>query len=453
MDKSRTMVTGDIEAKGRLKGASALIEKLKRRSARVGVIGMGYVGLPTMVAAAQGGYTVVGIDISKERVSEINAGRSYIEGVKEFELGPLVEEGKISATTDYSNIHDLDVVLVCVPTPITKNKEPDLTAMEQAIGDLADHMRKGQLIVLQSTSFPGTTEEFVLPKLQRTGWQPGFDFYLAFALERVDPGNETFSVRNVPKVVGGLTGVCTEVATAFFSGFVDQVIPVSSPKVAEMTKLLENTFRSVNIALVNELAILCRRMDIDIWEVIDAASTKPFGFMPFYPGPGVGGHCIPVDPFYLAWKAKEYDFYVNFIQLAAEINDNMPYHTVSRIVDVLGEQGRPLKGSRLLILGVTFKENIRDTRNSPAVHVLELLLRKGAEVEYSDYHVPVLNLNGKLMKSVEVDPESLGFFDAVIILVNHRECNLTQIVNNSKLVLDARNATGALGPLVNVVKL
>jgi UDP-N-acetyl-D-glucosamine dehydrogenase len=306
---------------------------------------------------------------------------------------------------------------------------------------------------LQSTSFPGTTEEVALPKLQHTGRQVGKDFYLAFALERVDPGNNDFSVRNVPKVVGGVTPECTRLASSFLSTFVDQVVSVSSPKVAEMSKLLENIFRSVNIALVNELAMLCRRMDIDIWEVIEAASTKPFGYMPFFPGPGVGGHCIPVDPFYLSWKAKEHEFYVNFIQLAAEVNDNMPYYTLSRIVDALGDHGKPLQGSRILALGVTFKEDINDTRNSPALRVMELLCEKGASVAYNDCYVPNLNDNGFSLKSVKLEPSLYAQFDAVVILVNHSYYDLSEIVDNSMLVIDTRNATRALGPRLNVVKL
>jgi UDP-N-acetyl-D-glucosamine dehydrogenase len=434
-------------------GTPSLRTKLHDRSAHLGVIGMGYVGLPTMVAAAESGFRVTGIDIDEGRVAQVNAGKSYIEDATEATLSPLVRAGRISATSNFAIVHELDVVLVCVPTPITENKEPDLAPMEKAIDGLAAHMRGDQLIVLQSTTFPGTTQEFVLPKLEKTGRQAGKDFYLAFALERIDPGNKKYGVRNVPKVVGGVTSECTLMATTFFSAFVEHVMPVSSPKVAEMTKLLENTFRSVNIALVNELAMLSRRMGIDIWEVIKAASTKPFGFMPFYPGPGVGGHCIPVDPFYLSWKAEEYGFHVNFIQLAAEINDNMPSYTSSCIVEILANQGKPLKDARLLVLGVTFKENITDTRNSPAVRVMELLLREGAEVAYSDRHAPMIAINGISSRSIDLNPIVLQRFDAVVILVNHAYFNLAEIVDNSKLVIDTRNATCALDPRANVVKL
>ena len=413
---------------------------------------MGYVGLPTMVAAAEGGFDVTGIDIDEDRVALVNSARSYIGDVPDSVLANLVRAEKIIATTSYEVIHDLDVVLVCVPTPITKNKEPDLRPMQDAISKLAGHMKRDQLVVLQSTTFPGTTQEVVLPKLESDGRRAGKDFHLAFALERIDPGNRDYVMHNVPKVVGGVTPECSHLATQFFSTFVDQVIPVSSPKVAEMTKLLENTFRSVNIALVNELAMLCHRMEVDVWEVIDAASTKPFGFMPFYPGPGVGGHCIPVDPFYLSWKAKEHDFYVNFIELAANINSNMPHYTVTRIAEILGDHDKVIKESRLLILGITFKENITDTRNSPAIRVMELLAEKGAEVAYSDHNVPEIDFKGRSIASIEPDPLLLRDFDAVVVLVAHEGVNLAEIVDSAKLVIDTRNATGRLGPRSNVIK-
>jgi len=325
--------------------------------------------------------------------------------------------------------------------------------MESAIDSIAEHMKGEQLIVLQSTTYPGTTEEFVLPKLERENHRLGKDFYLAFALERIDPGNTQSLLKEVPKVVGGADARSTQMAVSFFSAFLTSVVPVSSPRVAEMTKLLENTFRSVNIALVNELSILCRRMDIDIWEVVQAASTKPFGYMPFYPGPGVGGHCIPVDPFYLSWKANEYDFYVNFIQLAAETNDNMPYYTVSRIAEILDSRKKALSVSRLLICGVTFKENIRDTRNSPAIRIIELLLDRGVDVSYTDPNAPSLEIKGRQMSSKATDPQSLQSYDATVILVNHSDFDLEEIVENSKLVIDTRNAMRTIGGRDNIVKL
>ena len=432
--------------------SSRIIGKLTNRTARVGVIGMGYVGLPTMVAAAGSGFDVTGIDLAEDRVASVNAGRSHVEDVPSATLAALVGANKISATQDFGAIRDLDVVLVCVPTPITKNKEPDLKPLERAVSEMAQHMGTDQLVVLQSTTFPGTTQEFVLPKLEQSGLRAGHDFYLAFALERIDPGNTTHLMRDVPKVVGGVTPECSRIAACFFSAFVEQVIPVSSPKVAEMTKLLENTFRSVNIALVNELAMLCHRMDVDVWEVIDAASTKPFGFMPFYPGPGVGGNCIPVDPFYLSWKAKEHDFYVNFIELAANINSNMPYYTVSRISEILGDHGTVLNGAKLFIVGVAFKENTSDTSNSPAIRVMELLTQKGAEVAYIDPNVPSIKVNGCALAGLQLDTNSLGDFDAVIILVPHEGIDLAQILDNAKLVIDTRNAVRKFGPRSNVIK-
>ena len=427
--------------------------KLANRTARVGVVGIGYVGLPTMVAAAEAGFNVTGIDIDQCRVDQINAGKSYIDDVPGAILKRLVMAGMISATDSYNVLGDMDVLLVCVPTPLTKNKEPDLGALEQAVNGLAAHLREHQLVVLQSTTYPGTTQEFALPRLEKNGWRVGSDFYLAYALERVDPGNLQYGVRNVPKVVGGVTPECTRLATEFFAAVVDEVVPVGSPRVAEMTKLLENTFRSVNIALVTEMAMLCRRMGIDIWEVIEAASTKPFGFMPFYPGPGVGGHCIPVDPFYLSWKAKEYDFYINFIQLAAEINDNAPYYTLSRISEILGERGIPLSSARVLILGVTFKENIKDTRNSPALRIIEFLQSRIVEVAYSDRNVSSLEIDGRSLQSIDISSERLQQFDAVVILVGHQYYDLAEIVDNAKLVIDTRNVTSVLGPRDNVVKL
>jgi UDP-N-acetyl-D-glucosamine dehydrogenase len=432
---------------------SALLQKLDDRTAHIGVVGLGYVGLPTMLAVAEGGFRVTGLDIDESRITRINAGESYIEDIHSSMLGELVSGGKISATSDFSVVADLDVVLVCVPTPLTKNRQPDLIPMESAINSIAENMQGEQLIVLQSTTYPGTTEEFVLPRLEKKGRKVGEDFYLAFALERIDPGNMQSLLKEVPKVVGGADPRCTQMATAFFSTFLASVVPVSSPRVAEMTKLLENIFRSVNIALVNELSMLCRRMEIDIWEVINAASTKPFGYMAFYPGPGVGGHCIPVDPFYLSWKANEYDFYVNFIQLAAEINDNMPYYTVSRIAEILDSRQMPLSTSKLLICGVTFKENIGDIRNSPAVQILGLLMDRGAEVHYADNNAPNLEIKGHQLSSKNLDPQSLDDYDAVIVMVNHSYFDLDEIVENSSLLIDTRNATQAYGDRDNIAKL
>ena len=438
----------------RLNGpAVSLARKIQDRMAAVGVIGLGYVGLPTMVGAAMAGFRVTGIDISQERVDRVNSGISYVEDVESSTLASLLEQKRIDATSDYGVIKDMDVIIICVPTPVNKYKEPELGPLQETLCSLSRYMDGEQLLILQSTTFPGTTEELVLPKVQASGRQVGRDFYLAFSPERIDPGNPGYSIHNIPKVVGGVTPRCGRIAASFLSAMVEQVVTVDSPKVAEMTKLLENIFRSVNIALVNELSELCRRMDIDIWEVIGAATTKPFGFMPFYPGIGVGGHCIPVDPFYLSWKAKEYDFYVSFIELAARTNDNMPYYTVSRIVDILGNRGLVVSGARLFLMGVSFKKDIGDTRNSPALRVAELLSDRGARISYSDRHVSSVVVGGSLLKSVEPDETTLQQNDATIILVDHSCYDWESVVAHSKLVIDARGATRPLGPRPTVVRL
>ena len=433
--------------------AATLSEKISQRTAKVGIVGLGYVGMPTMVACADAGFTALGIDIDQGRVDQINAGHSYIEDVTSDALSSLRKEKRIIASTDFAALGDMDVIVICVPTPVNKHKEPELGPLQDAVRTLTEHMHGEQLVVLQSTTFPGTTEEMVLPQLEESGYQVGKHFYLAFSPERIAPGDQQHFIHNIPKVVGGVTPQCGKVAADFLATFVEEVIQVSSPKVAEMTKLLENIFRSVNIALVNELSELCQRMGIDIWEAIQAAATKPFGFMPFQPGIGVGGHCIPVDPFYLSWKAKEYDFYVNFIELAARINDNRPYYAASRIVDVLAERGKPTQGSDLLLLGVSFKKDIGDTRNSPALRVAELLAGRGARISYSDRHVPETIIGGCAMKSIELDEVTLQRHDASVILVDHTYFDLEQIALHSKLVIDTRDATRSLGSRPTVIKL
>ena len=444
---------GGRSGSGESPGVLSLEQKISRRTGKVGVIGLGYVGLPTMVAAAEAGFNVTGIDTDPGRVDQINAGHSYVEDVRSDTLSALVHQNRISATTDSACLEDMDVIVICVPTPINTHKEPELSSLQDAACALAKHMRGEQLVVLQSTTFPGTTEEMVLPQLQKGGRQPGEQFYLAFSPERIDPGNQEFFIRNIPKVVGGVTPQCGKIAAAFLSTFVEQVTLVSSPREAEMTKLLENIFRSVNIALVNELSELCHRMSIDIWEVIRASATKPFGFMPFYPGIGVGGHCIPVDPFYLSWKAKEYDFYVNFIELAARTNDNRPYYVASRIGEILGDLGQPLRGASLLLLGASFKKEIGDTRNSPALRVAQLLAQRGVNLTYSDQFVPKVTVGGCLLESVELDQTILQQHDATVVLVDHSYYDWENIVRYSKLVIDTLDATRRLGPSPTVVKI
>ena len=431
----------------------SLYQGISERTARVGLVGLGYVGLPTMLAAANAGFKVTGIDIDVARVDQINSGHSYLREIESEDLSRLVGEERVTATTDYGALDDIDVILVCVPTPVNKYKEPDLGPLRDATHNLSEHMRGEQLVILQSTSFPGTTEEIVLPQLQKAGRRVGKEFYLAFSPERIDPGNRQYFIHNTPKVVGGVTPQCGKMATAFLSTFVEQVVLVSSPKVAEMTKLLENTFRSVNIGLVTELSELCQRMGIDFSDVIQAATTKPFGFMPFYPGIGVGGHCTPVDPCYLAWKAKEYDFDVKFIELAVETNDKRPDYVVSRIAQILEDNGNPLKDSRLLLLGISFKKDIDDTRNSPALRIAELLSEKGGRIAYSDRTVPKVTIGGCQMESQELDEATLQRHDAAVILVDHSYYDLEKVVRHSKLVIDTRDAARILGPRPTVVKL
>ncbi len=406
----------------------------------VAIVGAGYVGLPLAQVFAEAGNDVVLVDVEQRIVDGINRGESHIEDVPSETLGPLVEQGRIRATSDYDELRDADAILIALATPLTKQREPDLSIVSSAVRDIARRLKPGQLVVLESTTYPGTTREVVRPLLEEgSGLQAGKDFHLAFSPERVDPGNETWSTKTVPKIVGGVTAECTRRAAELYGSAVDTVHPVSSPEAAELTKLLENIFRSVNIALVNELAQLCERMGIDVWEVVDAAATKPFGFMSFKPGPGLGGHCIPVDPFYLTWKAREYGFSTEFIELAGKVNEGMPYYCRSLISQALNHGlQRSLKGSKVLVLGVAYKADISDVRESPALKVIELLEGAGAEVSYHDPHVPTLN--GK--SSVALDP---GAHDCVAILTAHSSIDHAQVVEAAKVVVDFRNATGDAG--------
>jgi len=420
-----------------------LEEKIKNRTAKIGIIGLGYVGLPLAVEYASKGFRVVGIDTDEKKVTKINEGENYILDVDDKRLRTQVKEGRLSATVDYTVIKDLDVVFICVPTPFSPNKDPDVSFIVSATEGIAKNLRKGHLIVLKSTTFPETTEKVVLPILEKRGLKVGEDFYLAFSPERIDPGRRDFTTANTPVVVGGVTKKCTEMAQLAIQQIVAKVHPVSSPRVAEMEKLLENIFRSVNIALVNELARLCDRMGgIDIWEVIDAAATKPFGFMPFYPGPGIGGHCILVDPYYLAWKAREYDFHTNFIELAAETNEDMPFYVLGLIRRALSQVGIPFEKARILILGVAFKRDINDTRNSPALKIMELLMQRGAKnISYNDPYVPEVTVNNRPFKSEELTEECLRDHDVVVITTDHSCYDVDFIVRNAKAVVDTRNAT------------
>lgn len=421
-----------------------LFEKFEDGSAVLGVVGLGYVGLPLAVEMAKAGHTVVGFDITAGKVDRVNAGDSYIPDVPSGELAPLVENGRITATTDFARIADLDAVAICVPTPLNEMKEPDTSYMESAARSITPYLHDGVLVTLESTTYPGTTEEVIAPILEANGLKVGDTLYLAFSPERVDPGNPVFQTKNTPKVVGGVTAECTRHAVAMYSRFIDTVVPVSTTRAAEMTKLLENIFRSVNIALMNELLMMSERMNINLWEVIDAAKTKPFGYMPFYPGPGLGGHCIPIDPFYLSWKAKEYDFHTEFIELSGKINENMPYYVVTRLMDALNGQQKSLSGSKVLVLGVAYKNDIDDMRESPAIKVTELLIAKGADVSYHDTWVPEFKVGGALVPHVDLTAETIAAVDAVLVITDHRNVDYALVADKARLVLDTRNALKGL---------
>jgi UDP-N-acetyl-D-glucosamine dehydrogenase len=408
-------------------------------SSNVAIVGAGYVGMPLARVFADAGATVVLVDVDKEVVDGINRGESHIGDVPSATLKTLVDAGRVSATTDYDALKDVDAILIALPTPLSAHREPDLTIVESAAAEIASRLRKGQVVVLESTTYPGTTRESLQPILERSGMTAGEDFHLAFSPERVDPGRTDWTTKNTPKLVGGLTPACTERAMELYRSAVDTVVPLSSPEAAEMTKLLENIFRAVNIALVNELAQLCERMEVDVWEVVEAAETKPFGFMSFKPGPGLGGHCIPIDPFYLTWKAREYDFYTEFIDLAGKVNANMPFFCRSLISQALNHGAeKSLKGSRILILGVSYKANIDDVRESPAKKIVELLHKAGAEVSYHDPHVA--EFDG--MRSVDFVPES---YDCVVIVTAHSAIDYDDLLERAQVVVDLRNATGRNG--------
>jgi UDP-N-acetyl-D-glucosamine dehydrogenase len=421
-----------------------LENRIKNRKAKCGVIGLGYVGLPLSLTLNQAGFDVTGVDIDANRVRAINGGRSYITDIADAEIRNALDKKRWRATSDLSVIGRLDAVSICVPTPLRKTKDPDMSYVIAAAGAIAQTLRPGQLIILESTTYPGATEELVLPALQSRGMKVGRDFFLAFSPERVDPGNKQFSTRTIPKVVGGVTDRCTELAAALYSRAMTTVVRVSSTRVAEMVKLLENTFRSINIALANEIALMCSHMHIDVWEVIKAASSKPFGFMPFYPGPGLGGHCIPIDPLYLEWKSKIDGFESRFIGLADKINSGMPRFVAQRSLELMNEQGKALRGSRVLVLGVTYKKDIRDSRESPALEVIRLLAGFGAHVTYSDPFVPSITVDGHKLESVEPSGKNLKGCDLAIITTDHSHFDYRQIVESAPMVFDTRNATDGI---------
>ena len=418
----------------------SLKRKIEDRSARVHVIGLGYVGLSLAVELARAGFTVRGIDVDLERVASLNHGHSYLVDVPTETLTPFVSSGRLTATTAFDEVGQADALIICVPTPLRKSKEPDISFIVASLESLLPHLHQGQLLVLESTTFPGTTEEVVQPRLEAAGLVVGVDVFLAFSPERVDPGNRKFTTANIPKVVGGVTPSCTELAACLYRHVTTSVFEASSPRVAETAKLLENTFRSVNIALANELAFACRKIGVDPWEVIEAAATKPFGFMPFYPGPGIGGHCIPVDPLYLSWKVRLTGYEAQFIALADQINRAMPEHVVHLVAGALNDRGRAVRGSSILVLGVTYKADVNDIRESPALEIIEHLMKQGAHVSYADPFTPQLALEGHKLSAVEPTPDALAAADCVLILTNHSSFNYAVIAERAPLVVDTRNA-------------
>ncbi len=421
-----------------------LLQKILKKKALVGIIGMGYVGLPLVIRFCEEDFQILGFDVDSKKVAALKKGKSYLKSIPSSRISKFIRSGRLDVTDDFSRLDEPDSILICVPTPLTEKMEPDLQYIEKTTEAIRDHLRKGQLIVLESTSYPGTTEELILPRLESTGLKVGRDFFLAYSPEREDPGNKRFTTQQIPKVVAGVTPSCKKVAFALYRQTIQKVVPVSSPRVAELTKLLENIYRSVNIALVNELKMLADRMGIDIWEVIEAASTKPFGFSPFYPGPGMGGHCIPIDPFYLSWKAKEYDFTTRFIQLAGEINISIPYYVVSKISDGLNERGKSIKRSKILILGVAYKKDVDDARESPALAIMDLLQKRGASILYHDSYIPVLPSFRKYLfrlKSSPLTERLLHKIDAAVIVTDHSHIDYQWVAKHAPLLIDTRNVT------------
>ena len=420
---------------------NVLKSKLEKHNATAAVIGLGYVGLPLAMEIAAAGFKVIGIDLDASKITSLKEGKSYILDVPEKTVAGAVHSGQFIPTTNFGALADADTVSICVPTPLSKSRDPDISFILSATEEIRKYLHRGQLIVLESTTYPGTTDELIVPELEGSGLKVGSDFFVAFSPERIDPGNASFTTRNTPKIVGGITAQCTEIARLFYSQFIERVIPVSSTKCAEMVKLLENTFRSVNIGMVNELALMCDLLKVDVYEVIDAAATKPFGFSPFYPGPGLGGHCIPIDPHYLAWKLKALNFQARFIGLAAEINGMMPSVVTTLVADGLNRSSKSIRGSKIMILGVAYKKNVSDCRESPALDVMRLLSEKGAILSYNDPLVPSLRLGRNTLKSIEASPAKIAEHDCVIILTDHSTYEIRAIVEAAQLVIDTRNST------------
>jgi len=430
-----------------------LKSKILNKQLHIGVVGLGYVGLPLAVEFAKAGFQVTGIDVNAEKVEKINAGKNYIQDVKDDELREIVKNGKLRATTDFSVIREIDAISLCVPTPLSKMKNPDVSYIINALDEIYKYFHKDMLVVLESTTYPGTTRELLLPKLESLGLKVGEDFHLVFSPERIDPGNTVYTTKNTPRVMGGITPECGKIAQMLYRHIISDIVVVSSPEAAEMTKLLENTFRSINIGLVNEMAIMAEKLGVDIWEVIDAAGTKPFGFMKFYPGPGLGGHCIPIDPHYLAWKMKTLDYRARFIELASEINTQMPDHVVHLAMEGLNKHRKSLNGSKILVLGVAYKKDIDDVRESPALDIIKLFQRKGAEVDYYDPFVESIRLNGSSLRSIRHVARKIGTYDACVIATDHSCIDYSEFVKKSQLVIDTRNVVEAKDQSDKVIKL
>jgi UDP-N-acetyl-D-glucosamine dehydrogenase len=432
--------------------AQALLGRIEDRSARFGVIGLGYVGLPLAVAMVEAGYRVLGLDVSPEVVKWLNSGTSHVEDVEPHVVMAMRERGLFEATTDPARLAECDVISICVPTPLSKTRDPDVSYVVSASRAVAGSLRPGQLVILESTTYPGTTREVLLPLLEQTGMRVGHDFFLCFSPERVDPGNRVWQVRNTPKVIGGITGACARIGTAAYAKFLDSVVPVSSTEAAELTKLLENTFRAINIALVNEMAQVADRLDVDVWEVIEAASTKPFGYMKFTPGPGIGGHCIPLDPHYLSWKMRTLNYRTRLIEVASEINAEMPDFVANRVREALNQHRKPVLGTRILILGVSYKKDVRDVRESPAIDIMRLLEDQGAEIRYHDPFVPELREDGTIRTGVELTDQEIDQADCVVIVTDHSGIDYHDVAGKARLVVDTRNVTAGLAA-PNVVRL
>lgn len=432
--------TGVPAAVQRTSAAADLRARIQEHRAKVGIVGLGYVGLPLAVAFAEAGFEVLGFDVNPALAESLNQGVSHIADVSGDTVRPLVHGGKLTATADSARLSDVDTINICVPTPLSKTRDPDISYVAQATEAVAANLRRGQLVILESTTYPGTTREVILPRLEATGLKAGEDFFVAFSPERIDPGNATYGIQNTPKVVGGLDDQSLQLATLLYQQAIETVVPVSSPEAAEMAKLLENTFRSVNIALANETLLMCDKLGLDAWEVIDAAATKPFGFMPFYPGPGIGGHCIPLDPFYLSWKMKTLNYRARFIELAGEINAEMPHYVVQKVTNALNEQGKSVKGANILILGVAYKPDIDDVRESPALDIICLLVERGANVSYSDPHVLSVAIGDIRMTSVSLTANNLAAADCSVIVTNHKTFDYPWIAVNSQVLVDMRNS-------------